>query len=176
MGQDEPVEVPADPDIGNLAQLFDGHYAEMVRLAHVLLGSNTAAEDVVQTAFVEMQKHWDSVKNPVAYLRKSVVNGSRSWHRSRRRERARAARWAGHESVPFEARELLDALARLPVRQRAALVLRYYEDLPDAEIASLLVCPIGTVKSDLHRGLARLRPRHPASCHSNRGTPRLPQG
>jgi RNA polymerase sigma-70 factor (sigma-E family) len=162
MGREEPAATldgsPADPDRpASLADLFAERYEPMVRLAHLLTGSNAVAEDVVQNAFVAMHRRWVSVERPVEYLRKTVVNGTRTWHRSRSRERARVVKWSGDEQTPFEARELLDALGGLPARQRAVLVLRYYEDLPEAEIAALLGRPVGTVKSDLHRGLARLR-------------------
>ncbi|HXQ76179.1 MAG TPA: sigma-70 family RNA polymerase sigma factor, partial [Acidimicrobiales bacterium] len=96
---------------------------------------------------------------PVPYLRRSVVNASRSWHRRRRLERSEArTRAAVHaDVVAFDADELFDVLGRLPARQRAAIVLRFYEQMSDAEIAALLHCRPGTVASLVHRGCARLR-------------------
>jgi RNA polymerase sigma-70 factor (sigma-E family) len=155
MGIDEPgVGVTA----ASLEQLFVDRYAAMVRLAHVLTGSNAVAEDLVQDSFARLQRAWGRVDEPAPYLRTSVVNACRSWHRSRRREdrRLRAVA-AAEQHVPLGARELLDAVDRLPQGQRTALVLRFYEGLSEAQIAEAMGCRPGTVKSHLHRGLAALR-------------------
>ena len=82
-------------------------------------------------------------------------DGCNTWHRRRRMERERLPR-AITEGVEPEARELLDALARLGLRQRTALVLRFYADMSEADIAQALGCRIGTVKSLVHRGLRQL--------------------
>jgi len=141
-----------------LEQLFVERYAAMVRLAHLLTGSNVAAEDLVQDAFARMQRMWGRVDDPVPYLRASVVNACRSWHRSRRREDRRLRAVAPTEDhVALGASELLDAVDRLPLGQRTALVLRFYEGLSEAQIAEAMGCRPGTVKSHLHRGLAALR-------------------
>jgi RNA polymerase sigma-70 factor (sigma-E family) len=147
-------EWPAD-----LLDLFATNRVEMVRLAHLITGSNAVAEDVVQEAFVALRRHWPRVDNPGGYLRTSVVNRARQQLRRRDVERR------GTAADPVDRRltgdpELDDtwaALCRLPPRQRAVLALRFYEDLPYAEIAGILGCRVGTVKSNLHRGLARLR-------------------
>ncbi len=102
-----------------------------------------------------MQSSWDRAEHPGAYLRKIVVNGCHSWHRRQRMERERMPRPAA-DGVEPEGRELLDALARLNLRQRSALVLRFYADMSEAEIAEALGCRPGTVKSLLHRGLREL--------------------
>jgi RNA polymerase sigma-70 factor (sigma-E family) len=133
----------------------------MVRLAHLLTGSLHTAEDVVQDAFLSTARHWSTLDKPDAYLRTAVVNGSLSAHRRSGRERDKAARLRTLASavtvdVP-ELDETWDVLRQLPDNQRAALVLRFYEDLPEAEIARLLGCRPGTVKSHIHRGLARTR-------------------
>jgi RNA polymerase sigma-70 factor (sigma-E family) len=146
-------QVPA-----TLEQLFVERYATMVRLAHLLTGSNAVAEDLVQDAFARLQRAWGRVDDPVPYLRTSVVNACRSWHRSRRREQRRLRAVATvAEDVPLAARELLDAVDRLPAGQRTALVLRFYEGLTEAQIAEAMGCRPGTVKSHVHRGLAALR-------------------
>ncbi len=93
---------------------------------------------------------------PDAYLRQAVVNGCRAHHRRRALER-RTSPLLTPEVSSLDARELLDAVGRLRYRERAALVLRFYQDLPDAEIAALLGCRVGTVASLVHRALARLR-------------------
>jgi RNA polymerase sigma-70 factor (sigma-E family) len=157
-----PAAAPGEP-LGaplpaTLEQLFVERYAAMVRLAHLLTGSNALAEDLVQDAFARMQGAWSRVDDPVAYLRAAVVNACRSWHRSHRREQRRLrAVPAPAEDVPLGARELLDVLDGLPAGQRTAVVLRYYEGFSEAQIARAMGCRPGTVKSHLHRGLAALR-------------------
>lgn len=156
---DEALGSASDSAIpASLEQLFVERYAATVRLAHLLTGSNAAGEDLVQDVFARMQGRWDRIDDPVAYLRAAVVNASRSWHRSRGRERRRLAVVAPiDESVGLEARELLDVIDALPAGQRRAVVLRYYEGLSEAQIAKVMGCRPGTVKSHLHRGLAALR-------------------
>ncbi len=155
VGTDLGVETEVRP--ATLGDLFREQYASMVRLAHALTGSNPAAEDLVQDAFARMQARFDQTENPAAYLRTSVVNACRSYHRSRRREQERLHRLDVPDAVSVEARELLDALSELPYMQRAAIVLRYYEDYSERQIAQTLGCRPGTVKSHLHRGLRKLR-------------------
>jgi RNA polymerase sigma-70 factor (sigma-E family) len=143
-----------------LLTLFSAHRTEMVRLAHVVTGSNTAAEDVVQDVFLRLRRRWPDVENPAGYLRRSVVNSARDHvrHEGVVRRHAEAGEDAptGPTGDP-EIDETWAAVRRLPPRQRAVLALRFYEDLPEAEIAEILGCRIGTVKSNLHRGLTRLR-------------------
>jgi RNA polymerase sigma-70 factor (sigma-E family) len=149
--QAEPLAVAPD----GLAELYRREYAPMVRLAHLITGSNEAAEDIVQDSFVRMHRSWDRADHPGAYLRRIVVNGCNTWHRRRRLERERMPRPVA-EGVEPEARELLDALTRLGLRQRSALVLRYYADMSEADVAEALGCRPGTVKSLVHRGLREL--------------------
>jgi RNA polymerase sigma factor (sigma-70 family) len=165
---------------------FDRFYLEtyqgMVRLARVLVDSPQTAEDLVQDAFVRMHRHWGAVRDPEPYLRRCVLNACRSHHRRLGRERRHTAPPVapggtrpgldgrpGEESAglvaltpgPEERSDDADLLARaigaLPYRQRAAVVLRFYADLPDAEIAAALGCRVGTVGSLVHRALQRLR-------------------
>lgn len=146
------VDAPLD-----LADVYRREYGAMVRLAHLITGSNEVAEDLVQDSFVRLHRNWDRALEPGAYLRTVVVNRCRSWQRRAVLERRHLSRSEPiPASVADEARELLDALASLGARQRAALVLRFYADLPEAEIARLLGCRPGTVKSLVHRGLRRL--------------------
>ena len=147
----------ADPDQA-FDDLFRHQYAAMVRLAHLMTRSNVAAEDLVQDAFVRVRSAWDRVEDPVPYLRRAVVNACNSWHRKRAREAARDRAAATPEaSLPPDTVEVLDVIRRLPWGQRTALVLRYYEDLSEAEIAAAMGCRPGTVKSHLHRGRAAVR-------------------
>ena len=135
--------------------LFAQRYAPMVRLATLLVGNPAVAEELVQDAFVRVHRKWDGVEHPAAYLRTAVVNACRNNRRRARLERAHATTASPAVAPPQE--PLLDALATLSERQRVAIVLRYYEDLSEAEIAAALGCRPGTVKSLLHRGLAQLR-------------------
>lgn len=141
---------------------FDALYRErfdpMVRLAALLTGSVAVAEEIVQDAFVRCALALDRVEQPHAYLRVAVVNGCRSYHRRRVLTLGlRPRTGALSEASEPELHELSDVLALLPVRQRTVLVLRYYADLSEAEIAEVLECRPGTVKSLAHRGLERLR-------------------
>jgi RNA polymerase sigma-70 factor (sigma-E family) len=139
----------------SFVELYEDQFTAMVRLAVALTGSDAGAEDLVQDAFVRVHAHWERVETPTAYLRRTVVNACRS--AARRAARERAARSTELTTVEvMEADELFDALAKLPYRQRAALVLQYYEGLPQNEIAEVLGCRVGTVASLVHRGLAQL--------------------
>ena len=153
---DEPQPLDGAPDRAEgVAELYRREYVPMVRLAHLITGSNEAAEDVVQEACVSTYRNWDRADRPGAYLRTVVVNGCNTWHRRRQLERERLPRPAAERGDP-EARELLDALARLGLRQRTALVLRFYVDMSEAEVAHVLGCRPVTVKSLVHRGLRQL--------------------
>jgi RNA polymerase sigma factor (sigma-70 family) len=133
----------------------------LLRLAHLMAGCPETAQDVVQDAFMAAARHWSRVENVDAYLRMAVVNGALSSHRRAGRERDKTARLQRLTTVVTvgiaEVDETWEVLRRLPDMQRAALVLRFYEDLSEAEIARLLGCRPGTVKSLVHRGLARTR-------------------
>jgi RNA polymerase sigma factor (sigma-70 family) len=128
----------------------------MVRLARLLVGSPETAADLVQDAFVEVHRRWDSLDRPAAYLRLSVVNRCRGHHRRRVTQRVGLRKLSWTASTD-ETHDLTDAIAHLRYRERAAIVLRFYADLPDADIAELLGCRPGTVASLVHRGLERLR-------------------
>ena len=155
-GVDVGVTAGVPTPIASLSELFAEQYGAMVRLAWFMTGSNEVAEEVVQAAFLQVHRRWDRIDRPVPYLRTAVVNGCHSHHRRRARERARAEGPAA-DAVTAETRELLDAVLRLPPRQRAVVVLRFYEDMSEAAIAQTLGCRVGTVKSALHRALASLR-------------------
>jgi RNA polymerase sigma-70 factor (sigma-E family) len=130
-------------------------YPSMVRLAFLLTGSTETAEDLVQDALARTYPKWSKIAEPTAYVRRAVVNACHSHHRRRFRERAHPPREP--EPTTLGADELFDVLAALPARTRAAIVLRYYQDLPEPDIAEILGCAPATVRSLIHRGLARLR-------------------
>jgi RNA polymerase sigma-70 factor (sigma-E family) len=136
--------------------LYQESFAPMVRLAVVLTGSEVSAEDLVHDSFIRVHAHWQRVEHPRAYLRRAVVNACRSARRRAARERTKRPLTLA-PAGELDADELFDALESLPYRQRAALVLQYYEGLTQAEIAGTLGCREGTVASLVHRGLAQLR-------------------
>ena len=138
-----------------LDRLYRTEYIGMVRLAYTLVGSNDAAEDVVQESFVEVARRLDEIRNPGAYLRSAVVSRCRSVLRRRRV-------MALHEPEPpaglaSDAGELWDVLGRLPEDQRIVVVLKHYGGYRASEIASIVDMPSATVRSHLRRGLKALR-------------------
>jgi RNA polymerase sigma-70 factor (sigma-E family) len=144
----------------SLRAAFDLHYGALLRLCLALGEPRGDAEDIVQEAFVRVASSIDRVE-PAAlrsYLRRTVMN-----IRHDRRSRLAKVGFLGGRNVSDhvdgvgERDAMWTALGRLPARQRACLVLRYYEDLPEREVAELLGCSVGTVKSQSYRGLARLR-------------------
>jgi DNA-directed RNA polymerase specialized sigma24 family protein len=139
----------------DLVHLYEQHYDQLVRLAYLTSGRADIAEEVVQEAFLRAHRSWATVRDPLPYLRTAVVNGCRSLGRRHKLERERRPPAPG--PVLLGADELWDALAVLTSRQRAAVVLRYYCDLPDADIATVLECPVPTVRTSIHRALAKLR-------------------
>ena len=137
-------------------ELFRRRYQPMVRVAYLLVGSRAEAEDVVQDAFARVELRWGRMDNPAGYLHRCVVNRSHDVLRRRRLEQ-RFGRLRRDETSELQADELGDALAQLPRKRRAAVVLRYYAGLQEKEIAETLGVRPGTVKSMLHRALAELR-------------------
>ena len=158
-------EVPIDADSA-LEQLYDEHYVRLVRLATLLLGNAWQAEEVVQDSFVAVYERWDRLGGAdlPAYLRQTVVNRSRS--ALRRLKVAEHHRPEGPRHEPgadatairgARRRTVIEALGRLPRRQREVLALRYYLDLSEAQIAETLGISRGAVKSHASRGVSALR-------------------
>jgi RNA polymerase sigma-70 factor (sigma-E family) len=146
--------------VTEVADGFDALFARerrpMVRLAFLLVGSEAVAEEVVQDAFARVFERWGRLDRPGAYLRQCVVNGARSQLRRRRLEHRVPP--APPSDVPADdSADLLAVLAVLTPKRRAAVVLRYYEQLSQEEVAQVLGIRVGTVKSMLHRALADLR-------------------
>jgi RNA polymerase sigma-70 factor (sigma-E family) len=138
----------------------------LLRFGHLLTGSPAAAEDLVQTALARTHLHWSRLREPAAaaaYVRTAMArhhSNLRSRLLSREHVVAVVPELAGSTAVYDDVDErdaMWSALARLGARQRAVLVLRYYERLSEAEIAAVLRCSTGTVKSQSSKGLARLR-------------------
>jgi RNA polymerase sigma factor (sigma-70 family) len=140
-------------------ELYDREQRSMVRLATLLTGSVALAEEIVQDAFAVVSDRWEELERPGAYLRTTVVNGAASVLRHREVEARYRPRLAGTSNMelPTNLIEVRDALDRLTPRQRFVVVLRYYLDLPDDEIARELEVQPSTVRSLAHRALASLR-------------------
>ena len=152
-------------ETGGLAELYLRHVDEARRLAYLLTGDRMLAEDLAQDAFVRVLGRFHDLRNRDAfwwYLRRTIVNLSNSHLRRRRVERAwlERQRPEAASSLPpsIEERDrVTTALMTLRPEQRAAVVLRYYEDLSEADTAEALGRPVGTVKSMVSRGMDRLR-------------------
>ena len=150
---------------GSLAELYVAHAPDALRLAFLLTGDPALAEDLVQDAFVRLAGRLRHLREPNAfwtYLRRTIVNLATSHFRHRRVERAYLERVAAAPSSVANVNHDLDeamhrALLGLPQRQRAAIVLRFYEDLSDVQTAAVLRCSPGNVRSLVSRGMQTLR-------------------
>jgi RNA polymerase sigma-70 factor (sigma-E family) len=163
----EPLSSSArsGPPTAAVTALYEQHALSLIRLAHIMLGDRAAAEDVVQDAFWGLYRRWDQVANKdraLSYVRSSVLNGCRTILRKTVASELTSA----HSPVTVSAeaavlsaeerREVVRALRRLPGRQRDVLVLRYYLDLPDDQIAGDLGVSASSVRSIRRRALAAL--------------------
>ncbi len=136
--------------------LYALQYQSMVRLAQALVDTVEAAEEVVQQAFVKVYERWHRIDDPQSYLRVAVVNGARSELRKREVRRRVGLQRRRPDPAP-DSDYLIDALDKLNERRRTALVLRYFGDMSQAEIAEAMKIRQGTVKSLLSRGVDDLR-------------------
>jgi RNA polymerase sigma-70 factor (sigma-E family) len=159
------AEVPVDERAVVVTELFHAHYAQLVCLSRFLVDDEETAEDVVMEAFTALYRRWRAIRDPneaYRYLRSCVLNGARSQLRRRRVVRLHDATSAPPPSGPdvavaASARATVTALLRtLPLRQRQVLVLRYFLDLSEAEIAEMLQIRPGSVKTHTRRGMAAL--------------------
>jgi RNA polymerase sigma-70 factor (sigma-E family) len=145
---------------------FDAYVAARSRrllgVATMLVGRHDA-EDALQDAFITLYQRWDRVvaaDNPDAYVHRSLVNASLQLLRRKRRiELPPSFEVGGHDEAVSDRQHMLQALAALPPRQRAVVVLAFYEDRNEAEIAEAMGCSRGTVKSQKARALRSLRER-----------------
>lgn len=138
-----------------LAELFRTAREPAARFAYVLTGSSAVADDLVNDAFAQLVRRWADIREPRAYLYRAIVSGARSW--GRRKRRTYALDPAPPIDVDTDAFVVRQLLARLPVPQRAALVLRYFAGMTDPEVAAAMDVPLGTAKSHLRRGLDVMR-------------------
>jgi RNA polymerase sigma-70 factor (sigma-E family) len=153
---------PADDD--SFRAFVTARWQALVRIAYLLVGDHGYAEDLVQTALARTHRHWRRIERkdaPEVYVRRVLVNLVNSHWRRRLRVREVFAvpdRATADPTIAHDQRdELWSALRALPPRTRAVLVLRYFEDLTEAQVADALGCSVGTVKSTASRGLAKLR-------------------
>lgn len=161
--EDLPSAVGTDDLIAGLHQ---AHYRDLVRLAGLLLHDRGASEEVVQDAFVALHLRWRRLRDTdkaAAWLRSAVLNGARSRLRhlgvvQRNQPAPRGSAASAEDSaMADDTRDaLVTTLRTLPVRQREAVVLRYYLDLSEAQMAAAMGISAGSVKTHLHRGLAAL--------------------
>ena len=150
-----------------VTELYELHYRGLVRLAALVVRDTPTAEEVVQDAFVAMHDAWQRLRdaeNALAYLRQAVMNRSRSVLRHRTvvdknmQKAPPDMPSAEHGALAqLERSAVVEALHKLPERQRQAIVLRYYADLSEAEIAAAMQISRGAVKSHTARGMAALR-------------------
>jgi RNA polymerase sigma-70 factor (sigma-E family) len=149
-----------------IGALYQAHALALIRLAYVMLGDRPAAEDVVQEAFCGLYRHWEHLVGPdraLSYVRSAVLNGCRSALRRQAVRRAvvmfQPPAVASAEASVLsgeERQEVMQAVRRLPARQREVLVLRFYLDLPDGEIAKVMGIGPSTVRSAAARALDAL--------------------
>jgi RNA polymerase sigma-70 factor (sigma-E family) len=163
--RDEETKMPANRSVAELEGFLAERADHLLRTAVLLAGSKEAGEDLLQTAVERLLRRWRRFDgDPEGYLRRTLCNlaidGHRPARRWRQKERLlRTGLWQAQD--PAGDVDLRDALVRLllqlPAKQRAVLVLRYWEQLTDAEAAAVLGCAEGTVRSAVSRGLTRMR-------------------
>lgn len=143
---------------GTFEAVYRAEHARMVRLARMMVGSASVAEELTHDAFVRLHGAWDRVENPGGFLRTTLVNLCRTWlGRSARVEVRDIVADEFDPALEPEIDEMWSAVCRLPDRYRIVLALRFYDDMAEADIAAVLGVRVGTVRSQIHRGLAKLR-------------------
>lgn len=151
----------AGRELHDFASFYEDQFLAMVRLATMTIGQPEVARDIVQDAFVGLHDRWNVVEFPKAYVRRSVINGCRSRARWERIRRPLAGNKPGAEgadgAVDQVVDEMADVLAALSVRERAAIILKFYEQRTEAEIADMIGCRPGSVGPMVSRALTKLR-------------------
>jgi RNA polymerase sigma-70 factor (sigma-E family) len=152
-------------DDTSYVEFVTGRWPALFRLSYLLTGSEHAAEDLLQSVLAKAYASWsriDRLDSPEGYVRRMLVNGAisagrRAWRREQPMDRLPEAPVDGREGRVDDRTDLWPMVRQLPARQRAVVVLRYYEDLTEAEIARVLGCAPGTVKSQASDALRSLR-------------------
>jgi RNA polymerase sigma factor (sigma-70 family) len=153
---DEPIVMRELREEGSFDAFFGDRFAELSRLAFLLTGSSGVADEIAQDACEQVLRRWGDITHPRAYARVAVVNGARAWGRRRARRAATVEEPEHAPAVDADVIAVRTVLADLPPDEREVLVLRFYADLKVDDIATELEMPAGTVKSHIHRGLARM--------------------
>ncbi len=151
---------PSGERLEQLGAWFEAEYPSLLRFAYFVTGNSTAAEDLVQDAFVRVYRAGGRVEEPTfkAYARKTILNLHRSaWRRSLRERGGARERGVVDAPDPAERDEVWRALLQLSPRQRAVVALRFYEDMSEKQIAAALGMSAGSVKKHTSRALDRLR-------------------
>ena len=152
-------------DPAAFAEFVAARSAALHRSAYLMVGERQLAQDLLQEVFTKTYVAWPRLRDPAkaeAYTRKVITTTAISWYRRRSWQERPSdtipeASHEGHVDDLVRREWVWSALQSLPPRQRAAVVLRYYEDLTEAQTAAALGCAVGTVKSQVHAGLASLR-------------------
>jgi RNA polymerase sigma factor (sigma-70 family) len=150
---DVQIDVTSSTPI-TFSELYGEQFLPLVKLATLLTGRVDVARDVVQDAFVRLHVKWSTVRNPLAYVRRSVVNGCASQHRHDARRRGRSL---DEPTASLEVDHTLTTLDVLNAKQRAIVVLKFYEGRSEREIADIVGCRPGSVGPTLRRALDKLR-------------------
>jgi RNA polymerase sigma-70 factor (sigma-E family) len=146
------------PAAAGFAEFYRAEYPRTLRFAWLLTHSPAASEDLTQEAFTAVYRRFGELDSQVAYLRRVLVNLSRTWHRNESSVRRRVLRLREEPcETPVPDPHLVAAVRRLPHRQRVVIVARYWADWSEADIAGALGCRPGTVKSLASRALDQLR-------------------
>ena len=156
------------PHEDSFREFVEGSWHRLLRTAYLLTGDHGAAEDLVQTALMRTYRHWNRIvayEAPESYVRRVMVNANISAWRRRKAvvhvvadpPEPHAGASGDHQDTYALRDELWRAVCAMSPRMRTAFVLRYFEDLTEAEVASVMGCAVGTVKSQIARGLTRLR-------------------
>lgn len=154
------------PDVSEFAEFVTARSPALHRAAYLMVGEVSLAQDLVQEALTKTYVAWPRLRdkaNAEAYTRKAITTTAISWFRRKSWSNERSSgelperSASGHADEVTETAWLWEALQQLPVRQRAAVVLRYYEDLTEAQTADAMGCAVGTVKSQVSAGLTKLR-------------------
>ncbi len=153
-------------DPAAFAEFVAARSASLHRTAYLMVGERHLAQDLLQEALTKTYVAWPRLRdigNAEAYTRKAITTTAiswyrrKSWHGERPAETLPDAGHDGHDDAVTQSQWLWDALRELPPRQRAAIILRYYEDLTEVQTAEAMNCAVGTVKSQVSTGLSKLR-------------------
>jgi RNA polymerase sigma factor (sigma-70 family) len=145
-------------DAAGFEEFYRVEYPGTVRLAWLLTHSPSVSEDLTQDAFAAVYRRFDNLDHPVRYLRSALINRCKSWHRDELFRRRRLLRLREEQcEISLPDPQLMRAVKKLPYRQQIVIFARYWADWTEAEIADVLGCRPGTVKSLASRALARLR-------------------